>query len=423
MQTTGFGPLGFALITLAAAIGFASESAPPEDGASPAAIDFAQSIEPVFAAACYKCHGEKRGLGGLKMHTAGLLAGLEDEGLLVPGDPESSELYNRLVLPDGDKLRMPKGSGPLPKEQIAAIRLWIEQGAEVTLVAAASPAPNGSADPAKADNSADAGSDGRKPAAVSAEVLARLEATGASIVPLYAGSTLLSVGFPSGPSAVDDAMVDQLTAVAENVAWLDLGGTQVTDAGARKLAGFSNLARLHLERTAVTDASARSLSGLVRLEYLNLYGTAVTDATLAELASLPKLRRLYVWQTAISYEAAKKLASEKDGLEVNLGWDHPGVVRDRLSRELARVEKAKAEAKKSAAMAERELNAAKERLKASNTRVAEIKAELKALDQSPEARRAKAGPVNATPAQDKPTDQPKPATDAEKKAKAKADKA
>ena len=102
-------------------------------------IDFAKQIQPIFAENCSKCHGEKMASGKMRLHTA---AGLKekwdaDKELIVAGDPEKSELYQRLMLPADDKKRMPKMADPLPKETIELIANWIKQGAVLPDVAAA----------------------------------------------------------------------------------------------------------------------------------------------------------------------------------------------------------------------------------------------------------------------------------------------
>ena len=359
-------------------------------------VDFDKQVKPILQDRCYSCHGEKKGLGKLRLHTAELIAALEEDGLVVPEDSESSELFVRLTLPADDKLRMPKGGDPLAKEQIEIIKQWIDQGAKLVIADAEPAAGHG-------ENGAEsrAARQPDPPPAAPAEALKQLTATGASVVPLYAGSTLLSVGFPSQPDKVDDSILEPLLGVADNVTWLDLGGTKLTDAGAKRLAGLKNLTRLHLEETAITDASVEPLSNLEYLEYLNLYGTKVTDASLTALASSPELRRLYVWQTEVSYKAAKKLESDKAGLVVNLGWDHPGVVRERITKELERVTNSKSNAQQQVKESEAKLAEAKKQLESSTAREAELKNELEALNKPApdEEQPAAENPAEAKPEQ------------------------
>lgn len=333
-------------------------------------VDFATQVMPIFESRCVKCHKEGNAKGDLKMDTVEALKEVVEIGTIFEGEPDDSELYTRLILPDDDKMRMPKGGKPLEKEQIELIKNWIAEGALLT--SADKPAEEKPA--MKEEPKAE-----KKVAPADDAAIGKLQAAGASVVSLYAGSPMLSIGFPSQPGAVNDATVDLIAAVAPNVAWLDLGGTKVTDAGVKKLAALENLSRLHLEQTATTDASADALAGLKQLEYLNLYGTKVTDATLNKLQSLPSLKRLYVWQTAVSFDAAQKAMTDHEGLEVNLGWDHPGVVKQRLETELARVKKSKEEADATIKKAEKELADAKKEVEDSAKATAEIEKQLKKL--------------------------------------------
>ena len=90
-----------------------------------AKIDFTKQVLPILTANCVGCHGEKKGLGKLRLHTAAALVEKKaaDEHFLLPGDPEKSDLYKRLVLPADNKKKMPKKADPLPKDKIELIRL------------------------------------------------------------------------------------------------------------------------------------------------------------------------------------------------------------------------------------------------------------------------------------------------------------
>ena len=67
-----------------------------------------------------------------------------------------------------------------------------------------------------------------------------------------------------------DAELARLEAVVQNLRWLDLAGTKVSDAGLKALAAMPNLTRLHLDRTSITDAGLARLGALPELQYLNL---------------------------------------------------------------------------------------------------------------------------------------------------------
>ncbi|MCI0491476.1 MAG: hypothetical protein L0Z07_00900 [Planctomycetes bacterium] len=132
-----------ALLTTAIALLMAG-SAPAEEAKEN--VDFEKQILPIFHEHCVSCHGEKKGLGKLRLHTAAALKKKwdADAHLIVVGEPEKSDLYERLVLPADNKKRMPKKADPLPQEKIDLIGDWIKQGA---VLPAAEPAQSATAPP------------------------------------------------------------------------------------------------------------------------------------------------------------------------------------------------------------------------------------------------------------------------------------
>ena len=61
-------------------------------------VDFQTQIQPIFVEHCINCHGEKQASGKMRLHTAANLKEKwdADKELLVAGEPEKSELYQRL---------------------------------------------------------------------------------------------------------------------------------------------------------------------------------------------------------------------------------------------------------------------------------------------------------------------------------------
>lgn len=103
-----------------------TSSACAEDGP----IDFAHHVYPILRRACFECHGAEVQEAGLRLDTRE--AAVEtaiDTGLIVPADPDVSELLRRIELPAGDDEIMPAIGQPLPAAQVAIIRRWIAQGA------------------------------------------------------------------------------------------------------------------------------------------------------------------------------------------------------------------------------------------------------------------------------------------------------
>lgn len=89
-------------------------------------------VEPIFLKACIKCHSDNSKLGappeGLRLDSLALVLQGGDRLVVLPGNPEMSELWRRVTgLADP---RMPFDGPPwLPDEDIRLIRDWIAQGA------------------------------------------------------------------------------------------------------------------------------------------------------------------------------------------------------------------------------------------------------------------------------------------------------
>ena len=91
---------------------------------------FELRVAPVLAARCLNCHNDKDREGELSLETAeGFLAGGENGEIVVPGEPDDSPLME-YITPVNGEAEMPQGDEPLIDVQVAAIRQWIETGAE-----------------------------------------------------------------------------------------------------------------------------------------------------------------------------------------------------------------------------------------------------------------------------------------------------
>jgi mono/diheme cytochrome c family protein len=357
------------------------------------AVDFETRVLPILTANCVKCHGPDKANGKLRLDTATELTATAKETLLAHGRPDASELLTRITLPEDNRKRMPKGARPLSAEDIATIRQWIEGGASLTsaenpAAAANEAAPAEAADvpteipPPRTPGEEDPELAKLPPA--SAEAIAAITAAGGSVMPLFGDSPLLQVSFAQATSPPGDEALAALAGAADNVVWLNLSKAQITAAGVEHLAKLKNLIQLHLEHSTIGDAGVVKLGALPRLEYLNLYGTSVTDAGVAPLAGLAKLRNLYVWQTKVSWDAAQGLQKALPGLEVNLGWDHPQVMKLRVTKELETAKKISETASARAAELEQQFTAAAQAKEQTEARVKELEEQLAGLDKPPE---------------------------------------
>jgi hypothetical protein len=96
-----------------------------------APVDFEADIEPILKERCFKCHGDEKQKGKLRLdRLAGMLRGGDSgEAAVVPGDPAGSFLV-KLVKHEEADLEMPPKGGPLTAAQIELISKWITEGAK-----------------------------------------------------------------------------------------------------------------------------------------------------------------------------------------------------------------------------------------------------------------------------------------------------
>jgi len=288
-------------------------------------VDFVKQVRPIFADTCYKCHGEKKQKGKLRLDSVEAIEkGGKDGKVLVPSDPDKSDIYKRVTLPKDSDDVMPAEGDPLSKDQQDLIKRWIAQGASfgdwksdagaAAAVVAATQPPEAAAP-----------SEPQLPQvpAADAGALDKIRQTGALAMPLAQNTNLLEVDLNLIGDHVADGQLEPLQPIAQQVAVLNLARTNVTDDGLKSLEPLKNLRRLHLENTKVGDAALAHVKDLTNLEYLNLYATQVTDSGLSQLEGLKNLRSLYLWQTKVTPAGVDKLKLALPQCRIDTGWQEP----------------------------------------------------------------------------------------------------
>lgn len=99
-----------------------------------AQVSFKQDVQPIFKSNCAACHtpgGEGTKASGLDLSNyAGVMKGTKYGPMIVPGEPDNSNLMWLLDWKASPQLRMPHGASQLPEHQRDVIRTWIRQGAK-----------------------------------------------------------------------------------------------------------------------------------------------------------------------------------------------------------------------------------------------------------------------------------------------------
>jgi hypothetical protein len=95
-------------------------------------VDYLTEVQPLLKKSCYSCHGQEKQEGGLRLDVRKhALQGSDQGAVIIPGKAGSSSLLVLVAGLDEERGRMPpEGEGtPLPKEQVALLRSWVDQGA------------------------------------------------------------------------------------------------------------------------------------------------------------------------------------------------------------------------------------------------------------------------------------------------------
>lgn len=293
-------------------------------------VNFKTEILPVLETKCMGCHKaphEKDGKmvkpkAGLRLDAAWaiLKGGESEQAAVVPKDVAKSYAFEVVSLPKDDDMFMPPKGEALTEQEVAKLKLWIEEGAdfggwEGNLEG--KPAVAAKVELKVRDHAVlfERLSQGIQP--LDAKVVKALNTkVGAQVSPMGTSTPLVRVDFLTGVGACSDENVEALLEIRENITQLDLARTKVTDGALRFVGQMPRLTRLDLRHTGMTDASLEQLAGCKDLVSLNLFGTAVTDAAVPKLVQLKSLQSLYVSDTKVSPDGLAKLREALPDTEV-----------------------------------------------------------------------------------------------------------
>ena len=287
---------------------------------------FEDFVQPVFAAKCTSCHGPTRQEGGLQLDS---LEGVKRGGwlgaVMMPGNPDSSELLRRTTLPPEDKSHMPpEGHTPLDLRETELLRWWVQEGARERLrVAEIEDVPasvttilNRTFGPRGPARSGIFYIDISPP---SVDAVRKLKTAGFGIRLLSKEYSFLQIDAFNLGEGFGDQTLELLRPVSQQVASLNLARTSLGDRGMVTIGALKNLVHLNLSRTEVSDVGLAELRGLSYLESLNLVGTTISNKGLRHLSGLTTLRNLYLWQSQSSEAGWRDLGRKLPKLKLNTG--------------------------------------------------------------------------------------------------------
>ena len=299
------------------------------------AMVYQQVVQPILKQSCVQCHNSGKMKGELRMDQIALIKkGGENGPIFVAGNSAESEMLKRCLLPLEDEHHMPpKGKTQLTESQISLLTWWIDQGAafdkkviDLKVTDNIKPVLAALAGGAAAVGVATAASGPTESAvlklklpAPDSKAMEALKKANVLVMPLASEQPNLLEISTINAANFNDQQAALLAPLAQNIVWLKLGDTQISDRTLAEIAKMKNLQKLHLENTAVTDAGLKNLKALPYLEYLNLLGTGITDAGLKELSACKALQQVYLWQSKATEAGVAALKQALPNVEVVLG--------------------------------------------------------------------------------------------------------
>lgn len=317
-----------------ALLGIEGEQAPEREPITniQEAVVYRDLVAPILEQKCYKCHGARKQKGKLRLDTREwLLKGGENGEVILAGNAEESSLFSRLKLPVAhDEHMPPKGKPQLTKNEVKLIGWWladvqasftgkvadVKEDGSIKAVLASFTAAG-----AKAERESKEPTEipAVKVSKVNPEVKQQLEELGVTFTFLTPDHTFLGANIVNNKK-FNDEQVELLVALKDQLVWLDLSETKITDQGLSKIVKLKHLTRLSLDNTGITDEGVKYLKNLPALRYLNLYGTRISDEGLKSLSACKNLKGLYLWKTQVTLKGVAKLQDDLGSdVEVNFG--------------------------------------------------------------------------------------------------------
>jgi uncharacterized membrane protein len=288
----------------------------------PDAILYRDVIQPIFEARCYDCHSSRKQKGELRLDQEDLIERGGKHGVVIgDGVPDSTSLFKRLMLPLEDEHHMPPGEKPqLSSSEIALIKYWIEEkpffnkrisdfesGEKITaIIQSLQEAPKQSWIPLESAKAPDE------------ESLQKMKAVGVTPMRLAEGSNYFMVSFTDSRTITDE-QINSLLGIKDQLIWLNLSNSSITDKQMERVAKLNNLRVLYLNYTKITDSGLSQLSALSELRMLNLVATQVTDSSVPAFLKFEKLSNLFLYQTSITQEGIEQFTGQRKEVEVDTG--------------------------------------------------------------------------------------------------------
>jgi hypothetical protein len=254
------------------------------------------------------------------------MQGGEEGKVLIPYQPGSSEMINRILLPTANEDHMPPVQKPqLTKDEVALLHWWIESGANFTAAvkntkqtAAIKGLLASYSNGANASNQAASILPNKNASPIAADILAQLNKEGISVVPVVHGSNYVRANL-IGVEKITTHTIELLSTISDQLLQLNASYTGITNEHLTALSNCKQLKQLFLNSTAITDKGLNALAGLENLETLSITQTKTTEAGINGLSSLKNLKKVFLYGTGFTKGSLTQLQQKIQGLIIDTG--------------------------------------------------------------------------------------------------------
>src|SRR2546429_1664713 len=95
-------------------------------------VSFINDVAPILKENCFACHDAKKKKGKFEMTSyAKFREGGSKDDPVTPGNPKESVIIEMLTATGAGRMPPREAGEPLPKEKVAVIAKWIEEGAKL----------------------------------------------------------------------------------------------------------------------------------------------------------------------------------------------------------------------------------------------------------------------------------------------------
>jgi uncharacterized membrane protein len=287
-----------------------------EKNFSPETVVFKDLIQPIFKEKCENCHGANKQKGKLRLDQADFIfKGGETGKALIAGNPDESDLIKRILLPLDHKDHMPpKEKSQINPNELSLLKWWIANGADIHKTVKDFPAMQAQNINIRPNFNYIPDVKVEKPNEAAISALKKLNVV---VVPLDLNLNFLSV---STYNVKDfSTLKTPLNTLSNNIVWLKLSGTNVSDTTISIVSQLPNLTKLYLDNTGISDEGLKQISTLPQLVYLNLVGTKVTQNGVLSLKNMPQLKQLFLYKTGIKKEEMTSLQAQLPNFQLDFG--------------------------------------------------------------------------------------------------------